>query len=66
MGVVKIKKLENIFFYPIPKRLNLQVLEEKEMLFLLRFFPRKLGKKEVSNPMILKSKDFTLDIPLII
>ena len=31
------------------------------MLFYLRFFPRKLEKKVISNPTILKFKDFMID-----
>ena len=34
------------------------------MLFCLRLFPRKLEKKVISNPTILKSKDFMIDILL--
>ena len=36
------------------------------MVFDLRFFPRKLEKKVVSNPTILKSKDLMIDIPQMI
>ena len=35
------------------------------MVFFSRLFPRKLEKKFFSNPTILKSKDFMIDIPLV-
>ena len=34
------------------------------MVFFIRFFPRKLEKKVFSNPTILNSKNFMIDIPL--
>ena len=35
------------------------------MVFFIGFFPRKLEKKVYSNPTILNSKNFMIDIPLL-
>ena len=61
MTTTKNQEISKLFCLPYSKEIE----EKKEMVFCPGFFPRKLEKKVFSNPKILISKDFMIDIPLL-